>query len=128
MAYTIDPYAELERFLPKRTVSTIRVLMSGDSPLSPGDKVRLGAAWTMIGKDEQATGLSDMLALKGIKRIARGTIVDQGVRFYQEPPYSMDALAIKAAEKLLPKAKHPEAWRISSGGGQVKAEIGPLEE
>ena len=35
MAYTIDPYAELERFLPKRTVSTIRMLMSGDSPLLP---------------------------------------------------------------------------------------------
>ena len=128
MAYTIDPYAELARFLPKRTVSTIRMLMSGDSPLPPGDKVRLGAAWSMIGKDEQAAGLSDMLELKGIKRIARGTIVDQGVRFYQEAPYEKPALVIKTAEAILDPKKYPQAWRTSRGGGQVKAEIGPLEE
>ena len=126
MAYTIDPFAELERYLPVRTVSTIRMLMSGDSPLSPGDKVRLGVACSMIGKDEHATGLSDMVALKGMKRIAKGTIVDKGCRFYQEPAYEKDALNTKVAEKLLPKAKYPQAWRISRGGGQVKAEVGPL--
>ena len=128
MAYTIDPYEELERYLPVRTVSTIRMLMSGDSPLSPGGKVRLGAAWSMIGKDEQATGLSDMVALKGMKRIAKGTIVDKGVRFYQEPRYEKPALATKTAEAILDPKKYPHAWRTSRGGGQVKAEIGPLAE
>ena len=35
MAYTIDPFAELERFLPKRTgVHHPDAVQSGDSPLS----------------------------------------------------------------------------------------------
>ena len=125
MAYTIDPYEELEQFLPKRTVSTIRMLFSGDSPLSPGQKIRLSAACSALGKDGNGTGLADIVALKGMKRVAKGTVTDAGVRFYVEPPYEKDALATKTAEKLLPKAKHPEAWRISRGGGQVKAEVGP---
>ena len=128
MAFTIDPYAELEQFLPKRTVSTIRMLFSGDSPLSPGQKVRLGEACNALGKDGKAVGLSDIVALKGEKKIAKGNVFDAGVRFYVEPAYEKDALSTKVAEKLLPKAKHPEAWRISRGGGQVKAEVGPLDE
>ena len=47
------------------------------------------------------------------------------MRFYIEPAYEKDALATKAAERLLPKSKYPQAWRISRGGGQVKAEVGP---
>ena len=84
----------------------------------------------MIGKDEQAAGLSDMLELKGIKRIAKGTIVDQGVRFYQEAPYVKAGAGDQDRREAIldPKAKYPQAWRTSRGGGQVKAEIGPLEE
>ena len=85
MASTIDPFAELEQFLPKRTVSTIRMLFSGDSPLSPGQKVCLSAACSALGRDGNATGLADIVALKGDKKIAQG---------------------------LLPKAKSPQAWRV----------------
>ena len=128
MAYTIDPFAELDRFLPKRTVSTIRMLFSGDSPLSPGQKVRLGEAFNALGKDGKATGLSDIIALKGVKKVARGNVIDAGVRFYVDPAYEKDALTVKVAENLLPKVKYPEAWRLSRGGGQVKAEVGPLAD
>ena len=86
MAYTIDPYAELERYLPVRTVSTIRMLFSGDSPLSPGEKIRLSAACSALGKDGNSTGLADIVALKGMKRVAKGTVTDAGVRFYQSSP------------------------------------------
>lgn len=44
MPYEIDPYAELERYLSTRQVATMRMLFSGDSPLSPGHKYRLAAA------------------------------------------------------------------------------------
>ena len=128
MAYEIDPYVELERYLPVRTVSTIRMLMSGDSPLSPGRKVRLGEALIILGKGEKESGLDDAVALKGIKRIARGTFVDEGCRFYQTAEYEKPALKTKVAERLLPEKKHPEARRTSRGGGQVKAEIGPLDD
>lgn len=128
MAYEIDPYAELERFLPKRTVSTIRMLFSGDSPLSPGEKVRLSAACAQLGREGNKVGLADIVALKGMKRIARDNVVDAGVRFYQEPPYEKPALATKTAESILDPKKYPHAWRTSRGGGQVKAEIGPLPD
>ena len=128
MAYTVDPYEELERFLPARTVSTIRMLFSGDSPLSPGQKVRLGKSFEVLGKDEQSTGLADIVALKGAKRVASGRVFDAGCRFYQEPEYEKPALKIKVAEKLLDAKKYPQAWRTSRGGGQVKADIGPYPE
>ena len=128
MAYTIDPYAELEQFLPKRTVSTIRMLFSGDSPLSPGQKVRLSEACAKLGRDNKGTGPADIIALKGQKRVSRGTVVDAGVRFFVEPEYEEDALREKVAMDLLPKKQHPQAWRIKRGGGQVKAEIGPLAD
>ena len=125
MAYTIDPYAELEAFLPKRTVSTIRMLFSGDSPLSPGQKIRLAEACAVLGRGGKATGLADIVALKGEKRILKGNVTDAGVRFFVEPKYAEDALRDTIAQELLPKAKFPQAWRIKRGGGQVKAEIGP---
>ena len=125
MAYTIDPFAELERFLPRRQVSTMRMLFSGDSPLSPGQKVRLAEACTLLGRDGKKTGLADIIALKGEKRVAKGTVIDAGVRFYIEPKYEEPALKEKVAMSLLPPAKHPEAWRTKRGGGQVKAEVGP---
>lgn len=128
MAYEIDPYAVLEQFLPRRQVSTIRMLLSGDSPLNPGQKVQLGEAMSALGKDSKSTGLSDVVATKGEKRVAKGTVVIDGVRFFVEPRYEKPALAIKVAEKLLDPKKYPQAWRTSRGGGQVKAEvIGPLD-
>ena len=127
MAYEIDPFAELERFLPKRQVSTMRMLFSGDSPLTPGQKVRLGKACALLGKDGEQTGLADIVALKGEKRVAKGTLIDAGVRFFVEPRYEKPALKDKVARSLLPATKYPEAWRTSRGGGQVKAEVGPWE-
>ena len=45
MAYEIDPFAELEIFLPTRQVNNIRKLLGPDSLLSPGKKVRAGKAF-----------------------------------------------------------------------------------
>ena len=128
MAYTIDPFAELERFLPKRQVSTIRMLASGDSPLSPGEKVRLAKAFAKLGRDVEKLGLADIVALKGEKRVAKGNLVDAGVRFFVESEYEEAVLNEQVAMSLLPKKEHPAAWRVKRGGGQVKAEIGPLTD
>ena len=125
MAYTIDPYAELERHLPKSQVKRIRRLFGPDSELSGGEKIRAGAAFSQIGRGGNRDGIADIVALKGEKRIARGNVSDAGVRFFVEPAYEEDALREKVAMSLLPKAELPEAWRVKRGGGQVKAEIGP---
>ena len=126
MPYEIDPFEELERFLPKRQVATMRMLFSGDSPLDPGDKFRLSAACGQLGRDGNKSSIADVTALKGLKRLARGDVVYAGVRFYVEPAYEKQALITKVAEGLLPEKKYPQAWRTSRGGGFVKGDIGPL--
>ena len=120
MAYEIDPFAELKRFLPTRQVNNIRKLLGPDSPLSPGEKVRAAKAFDRIDKDLEREGVGEIKLAKGEKR-------DAGVRFYIEPPYSKPALREKVAMSLLPATKCPQAWHTSSGGGQVKAEVSPLE-
>ena len=120
MSYEIDAFAELERFLPKRQVNSIRRLLGPDSPLTPGQKVCLGVACDRIGRDVKAEGLTE---IKMVRRKAE----DAGVRLYVEPTYSKPALVEKVAMSLLPEAKYPQAWRTSSGGGQTKAEVGPLD-
>ena len=120
MAYTIDPFAELERVLSKHQVNNIRRLLGPDSPLSPGEKVRLGVACDQIGRDVKAEGLGEI-------KLVRGKATDAGVRFYIEPAYSRPALKEAVAISLLPQAKYPQAWRVSTGGGQTKAEVGPLD-
>ena len=126
MPYEIDPFEELERYLPRKQVATMRMLFSGDSPLGPGDKFRLAAACGQLGRDGNKTSIADITALKGLKRLGRGNVVDAGVRFCIEPAYEKPALATKVAEGLLPEKEYPQAWRISRGGGYVKGEIGPL--
>ena len=126
MPYEIDPFEELERHLPHRQVATMRMLFSGDSPLGPGDKVRLAAACSQLGRNGHKTGIADITALRGLKGLARGNVTDAGVRFFIEPAYSQPALATKVAEGLLPQNKYPQAWRTSSSGGFVKGEVGPL--
>ena len=125
MAYEIDPFEELERFLPKCSVSTIRMLFSGDSPLDPGEKVRLAEACTQLGKVGKSDGLADAVVTRGEKRVAKGTLSFPACGSTRSLAYEKDALKEAVAKRLLPKKDHPEAWRISRGGGQVKAEVGP---
>ena len=103
-----------------------RCCSAATAPSALGQKVRLSEACAKLGRDNKETGPADIIALKGQKRVAKGTVVDAGVRFFVEPEYEEDALREKVAMDLLPKKQHPQAWRIKRGGGQVKAEIGPL--
>lgn len=128
MAYEIDPFEELERFLSKRQVSVVRMLFSGDSPLSPGEKMRVAEACSILGRNGKKAAIADITALKGVKRLSRGNVVDAGVRFDVEPEYARPALIDKVARELLPKNQYPQAWRTSKGGGYVKAEVGPMPD
>ena len=121
MAYTIDPFAELERVLPKRQVANIRKLLGPDSALSPGRKIRVGAALDAIHKVFETEGISEV-------QLTKGSAHDAGVAFYTAPTYSTPKIREKVAESLLPQEKYPQAWRVSSGGGQVKADVGPYPE
>ena len=70
MAYEIDPFAELESFLPTRQVNNIRKLLGPDSRLSPGKKVRAGKAFDGIDKDLKHEGVGEIKLAKGEKRDA----------------------------------------------------------
>ena len=122
MAYTIDPAQELRHAFSKRLAAKIIGLTGKAQGLSPGYKVRLAAALKKIAGvlEKQAKADASLSARKP-------SVVIDGVRFTLVPKSSEWVIDVAHCELLFPKHTHPEAWRMSSRGGNVKTEVSPLE-
>lgn len=123
MAYSVDPGQELRRVFSARLTNTVLGLITGKQPLSCGAKVRVASALKKI-----AAALEKQARIEADCTGRRRSHVDAGVHFYLVPPSEDWVIRPDVAAQLISREDHPEAYRLSRTGGNVKTEIGPFPE